>query len=449
MSTATLDQHAALLRNDPLYLDRCQVDTPPELVSLVWRQIAARREQVSTVVDFGAGDARFAGKGGFDAYLGYEIDRTRFSAGKVAAPNVRMLAKCAFSHQLQDADLCIGNPPYVRNQDLPAGWRQMAADEVRTRTGVTLSGLANAWQYFLMLGLWSVKNDGLVVQILPFDWVSRPAVSPIRQYIEACNWAVDVYRLPDGVFPDVLTAASITVIDKRGPLAWRFHEVGPNGRERKVASASGSSEGVLPYLRSRRDDGPQAKRGLSPGTQQVLTLSEGERVHAGLHVRRDVVRCVTSLRGLPAELASLTADEFDEYFVNTGAKCWLIRTDRDPSPRLRGYLDNVPESAYQTATCLNRDDWWRFQMPPAVPQILIAQAFKGSTPKAVLNDVDAYAVGGVAGIYNVAKGRSAELVTKLKATQLHDRVVPYAKQMCKLEINQMNALLNDLMAPDG
>jgi len=62
-----------------LYLDRCQVDTPQRLVQEVWTLVNERRPQAGVVVDFGAGDARFARHGRYQSYLGYEIDRTRCS----------------------------------------------------------------------------------------------------------------------------------------------------------------------------------------------------------------------------------------------------------------------------------------------------------------------------------------------------------------------------------
>lgn len=155
----TVEEHTASLVGDALYLDRCQHDTPRDVVSFAWHQVMDRRDTVGSVVDFGAGDARFATAGKFDQYVGYEIDARRAES----APDLKSVSirtRCAFSHRRRSADICIGNPPFVRNQDLPAGWRGMAAGEIADRTGVTLSGLANAWQYFLMLALWSVKPDG-------------------------------------------------------------------------------------------------------------------------------------------------------------------------------------------------------------------------------------------------------------------------------------------------
>lgn len=435
-----VDLHAAVLTADPLYLDRCQIDTPNELVRLAWNQVRARRDAVGSVVDFGAGDARFAREGAFTSYVGYEVDANR-CVNVMLPRNARLIERCAFSHQSSDADLCIGNPPYVRNQDLPVGWRQMASEEVRRRTGVTLSGLANAWQYFLMLALSSVHEAGLVVQVLPYEWVSRPAARSIREWIRMNAWAVDVYRLPDRVFDGVLTAASITVIDKAKRGRWQYHEMDLTGLTRELLGQTDDELGVVPYSKTPRS-GLRARRGLSPGTQKALVLTEGERQRAGLSVDTDVVRCITTLRNLPFDVTSLTEEAFRKYYRDEGRKCWLIRTDSAPSSRLLRYLDSLDSAIYQTATCKARETWWRFAMPDDRPEILIAQAFKGTRPKVVLNDVRAVPVGGVAGVYGVPTGGANRVQSQLASLDLRDRVVPYAKQMHKLEINQLNSLLS-------
>jgi len=435
-----LEAHAEVLRSDEYYLGRCQHDTPAHVVALVWRQVHARRSHVDRVVDFGAGDARFSRLGGYGSYVGYELDPTRCPT--TVTGDVQIIHGCAFSHASRDADVCVGNPPYVRNQDLPLGWRHMAAAEVEKRTGVAVSGIANAWQYFLMLSLWSTKDDGLVALVLPYEWATRPAARAIRNFIDAQGWGVDVVRLPDGTFQGVLTAASVTVIDKRGPAGWRFHSASADGAVKRVPTATGHADDVLPYVPVRGATAPRAKRGLSPGTQRVLTLTEEERLENRLHEGPDVVPCVTSLRKLPVGVTELNRKAFDKYFIERGEKCWLIRTDIEPSSRLRQYLDSVDEHLYQTATCKSRDEWWRFTMPSA-PVAVIAQAFKGSCPKAALNDVRAVAVGGVAGLHHVERSDAERFLHYVATSNVEARVVAYAKQMHKLEINQLNTLLTE------
>ena len=314
---------------------------------------------------------------------------------------------------------------------------------MRRRTDVSISGLANAWQYFFLLAIASLKDDGLSALVIPYEWVSRPSARALREYIHKHHWSVRVYRLADTRFNGVLTTSSITIVDKaRKDGSWKYFEETTGDRYLRLKSPTGSPAGVIEYVRSRDVPAgtPRAIRGLSPGTQKVLTLTEGERVRSGLWIGRDVVPCVTSLRHLPAETRELNDAAFRHHYRDQGRKCWLIRTDKDLSSVLRLYVDAVPATEYQTATCLERADWWKFRMP-LVPRVLIAQSFKGEYPKGVSNWIKARAVGGVCGIYNVNDDQAQRLVKGLTGMGLRDRVVAYSNGFRKIEINQLNALL--------
>ena len=430
-----------------LYLDRCQIDTPDELVHAVWRQISRRRRTIGKVVDFGAGDGRFARGGQYSEYLGYEIDWFRCSDVKLPR-GASLINRCAFSDAITDADVCLGNPPFVRNQDLPAGWRRRAAAVIKNRTGVDVSGLANAWQYFALLALASTKADGIVALVIPYEWVSRPSARALRGYIEANGWEVDTYRLRDETFRQVLTTSSITIIDKRKRTQqWRFFAETERHSYASLPSPSGGRRGVLPYL--RRATTAQAKvrvtRGLSPGTQAVLTLTEGQRVRAGLKIGDDVVPCVTSLRRVTSTCRVLTETVFRSRYRDAGAKCWIIRTDRAPSKRLRTYLDGIPSARYDTATCSAREEWWKFTMP-TVPAVVVASGFRGQRPKAVVNRVNAIAVGSVSAVFGVPPTRAAALVKALGAIRVSARIVAHSSGLLKLEIGQLNSVIQRLAA---
>lgn len=432
-----------------LYLDRCQVDTPYWLVRETWKHICERRDRIETVVDFGAGDGRFADGGPYRSYTGYEIDRERISAAELP-PSATLINECAFSHVGDEADVCIGNPPYVRNQDLPAGWRERAAAVVNTGSGTQISGLANAWQYFAFLSLLSTNDQGLVALIIPFEWVSRPSSETLRRFIKDHNWEVAVYRLPDAIFP-ALTTASITIIDKgKASGEWRYYEYDDAAHcVHRMPSETGGSDGVLAYSSTISErQAVSVKRGLSPGTQRVLVLTEGERAHNGLEPEVDVVPCVTTLRPLEPTHRRLTIELFDERYRSQGLKCWLIRTDQAPGPSLRAYLDSVPLDMRSTATCEARDVWWQFAMPTA-PSAFVATGFRGSRPKAVVNRLGAMAVGGVAGVYGVTPTFAAKLVGAIGKMDLGSRVVAHSKGLRKLEIGQLTTVVDNILNGNG
>ena len=426
------------------FLDRCQVDTPVAIVQSTWAHVRNRRPgKIGKVIDLGAGDGRFAHHDSYGSYLGYEIDAER-CAGASLPDNAKLVNRCAFTDSTADADVCIGNPPFVRNQDIPASWKDHVHKIVLARTGVRVSGLANAWQYFFLNALACLKADGLAALIVPFEWVSRPSAEALRKYIREQQWNVYVYQLREAAFPRVLTTASITIVDKAAQDGkWEFHGKTSHGRNQRIASPTGSSAGALRYLRAADlpAERPRAKRGLSPGTQKALTLTEQQRELHSLSAERDVAPCITSLRPLPYVHTDLDDDAFREYYVENGRRCWLIRTDNAPSVELSAYLSKVPGSQRQTKTCLARPEWWRFKMPVA-PSMLFAQGFRGRFPKVVKNLMGAHAVGGVCGIYNVRDEEIEQLVGKLDGMDLRDRVVPYSGGFYKIEINQINALLS-------
>ena len=425
------------------YLNRCRVDTPGRVVAATWQRVhKLRPEGVGKVVDLGAGDGRFALDGSYRTYVGYEIDGERYANTELPA-NARLVTQCAFADTQSDADVCIGNPPFVRNQQIPASWLRDVREIVRQRTGVVPSGLANAWQYFFLNALARLQADGLAALVVPFEWVSRPSADALRGYIRDKRWDVYVYRLPEGEFPRVLTTASISIVDKRGTHGrWRLFEVLPDGNDKRLESATGHKAEVLRYKQSS-DVGAlraTAKRGLSPGTQKALVVTEEERGVHKLARGRDVVACVTSLRHMGEDVRELGAEEFERHYVDAGRRCWLIRSDGDISAELRKYLDGVPEPKRQTKTCLKRLEWWRFSMPE-VPNLLFAQGFRGRFPKVVKNTVGARAVGGVCGIYHATEAQIAELTSGGGEIDLRERVVPYSSGFYKVEINQINALL--------
>ena len=153
-----------------------------------------------------------------------------------------------------------------------------------------------------------------------------------------------------------------------------------------------------------------------------------------------MVPCVTSLRGLSTGTTAISSSVFKRHFEQAGRRCWLPRTDRVPSNRLSAYLTSVPAELYQTKTCIARDEWWRFDMPP-VPVALMASSFKRNAPKCVENLIRARAVGSVCGIYDTDEQDLSAFRSLLNDPGLPERIVPHAHGMRKLEIGQINTLL--------
>ncbi|RYF47900.1 MAG: hypothetical protein EOO38_11230 [Cytophagaceae bacterium] len=281
------------------YLTRCQVDTPQDVVTIVWNIAHGYRENFDSVLDAGAGDGRFSKQGTYREYVGYELDPKRILVTDIPE-NAKIVRACAFSNvDVHRYSLSIGNPPYVRHHDLSDEWRRNISQWIESVTGYKPSGLSNAYLYFVWLSIIATSADGLIALVIPFEWVERPAAKNLRRYIQDQGWSLDVYKFDSDPFPRVLTTASVTVIDKRSSSgSVKYYGIDQSGVVRILESATRSNLPPLSY--HPRIPLAYAQRGLSPGGQSIFVLTEEQRLKFNLEIGRDVAPCVSSLRHLLA-----------------------------------------------------------------------------------------------------------------------------------------------------
>lgn len=415
-----------------------QVATPKPVVDLFWRLIRERRGCLGSVLDAGAGDGRFASGGNYQRYVGVEIDPKRAANAAINTPGL-IEEGCAFRHAASGYDACIGNPPYVRHHDIESPWKEKTSARLEKDLGVKLDRHGNLYLYFLCLGLIKTNEKGLVSMVIPFEWVSRPSAAGLRKLIAREGWNVSVYRFQDQIFPDVLTTASISIIDKAGRNGeWKFFDIDADYNITGRKGISGSDEDVLAH--QERGD-VWARRGLSPGSQEIFTLTEGQRIHSGLTMR-DVVPCVTTLRYLPRSLRELTTAAFQKQLVDGGKRCWLIKSNgRRISENVKRYLAHIPPDLRQTYTCLNQDPWYAYETVP-VPRLLFHSGFTHFGPKVIVNAVGAHAVGSVYGIHAPRRVSIRKVRDYLTKIDFEARVVAHAKTLKKIEVKQVNTVLS-------
>lgn len=425
------------------YLTKCQVDTPPSIVKMVWKIVSRYRKHVGTVFDAGAGDGRFSIGGNYSEYTGYELDPKRIPITPLPS-NARILRADAFSgSQPRSFDLAIGNPPYVRHHDLSDAWRENISKWIEEQTGVRPNGWSNAYLYFLWLALINTKDDGLVVYLVPFDWVTRPAARSFREYISHSGWELDIYRFDKEPFPEVLTTACIAVINKRATRNKpRYFRLTPKGAILPISNPTLTSKRPLSYKNAVQQ--AFAKRGLSPGDQNVFLLNESDRSLHKLKIGTDVVPAVSSLRHIEDGQIHLTEAYFDRHFIKKGVRCWLIKPSDSPTKQLLTYLKASAAVCQHNSTCSKRESWWKFTMPE-VPRIVYASGFRGARPKMLVNDLGVIAVGSVCGIYSTTLGLAKNLFTNLQTVNFDSQVVAMSRGFTKIEVNQMNGLLQSFM----
>jgi hypothetical protein len=417
-------------------LSESQVATPQSVVSLFWRLAIRSRNRFGKVLDMGAGDCRFIRGGKFKKYVGVEIDPLR-SRDIVLPDNARLIYNCAFKHRENNYDACIGNPPYVRHHDVEDDWKETTIARIKKDLGITINKNSNLYLYFLCLGLLKTRPDGLVALVIPYEWVSRPSAKALRDYIIEQRWNVSVYRFQQPIFDGVLTTASVSIIDKRTDKGlWKYFEITSDFKI--VARSNMATAKVLEY--AKRDKKIWGLRGLSPGSQKIFTLTEGERIHLGLP-KTDFFPCVTSLKKAPSSLKVLTRASFKEHFIDAGARCWLLKSyNKNLSPTVVTYLETVPKQMRNNYTCLNQTPWYRYVPHPA-PQLLFGSGFTKFGPKVLINEIRARAVGSVWGIHAKGKLKRRKLQKYLLELNFEKRVVAHAETLKKVEVNQLNSVI--------
>lgn len=286
--------------------ERCQIHTPPEIVAGFWKLIKKHRTFLGRTIDLGAGDGRFAVGGNFSYYEGFEIDK-KWRPLSNLPQNAVIKYQCVFASTNDNFDACIGNPPYVRHHNIEKKWRAWIKEKINNELNISLNELCNLFVYFMCLAIVKTRPNGLVALIVPYEWVSRPSVKALREYILTKKWGVHVYRFKEEIFDKVLTTASIAVIDKGETNdKWKYYDIDKHFNVVPRNHATGTKYSVLPYMERAN---VWALRGLSPGTQKVFTLSEGERIHFGLKLS-DVKPCITSLRDVPQDIHALSRSSF-------------------------------------------------------------------------------------------------------------------------------------------
>jgi len=427
------------------HFQRCQVATPPDIVDLMWRLALKRRggKRFASVLDLGSGDGRFArADHAFDHFTGVELDERKAVTARLPC-NAHLVLADAMQWGDGGYSLSIGNPPYIRYHSLESTWRDTVLQSLEASTGVKLKRNANAFVMFLLRALQQTATDGLVVQLVPFEWVTRPSAKELRDHITANGWSTTVYRFDCEIFPRVLTTASISIIDKkRRDGVWKFGVIGKGGKIRTVAEPSGTALPVLAY--AERDEDAFGLRGLSPGGQDIFVLTEEERLHFALRKVRDVTPCVTSLRHLARDLTTLDHKAFERYYVAAGKRCWLIRSDRKSlSLELDAYLASVGTRWEAYSTCTSRVTWWEYKPHPQ-PALLFSSSFVGSGTKVLVNGCGAIAVGSVYGVISRAEKSVAAIAHKLRAYDFEQRVVSHSNNLKKVEVRQLNAVLAEI-----
>ena len=190
-----------------------QVFTPPAIVDCM----RALVRNGGRVLEPACGDGAFLRH--FPGALGIEID------ARHAPPGAEVMNFFALAADERFATI-IGNPPYVRYQDISPETRQLADDSV-------LDGRANLYLFFVEKCLRHLEPGGELIFITPRDLTKATSAVPLNRLLFAAGTITDFIDLGDvHLFGDATPNCAI----------WRF-EVGNFSRQTRYAALTSGDGG--------------------------------------------------------------------------------------------------------------------------------------------------------------------------------------------------------------
>ena len=197
-----------------------QIFTPPAIVDCMLRLVRNR----GRVLEPACGDGAFLRH--FPGALGIEIDPRHAPTG------AEVMNFFEFPEDERFATI-IGNPPYVRYQDISPGTRRLARESV-------LDGRANLYLFFIEKCLRHLEPGGELIFITPRDLLKATSAVPLNRQMHTAGTITDFIDLGDThLFDDATPNCAI----------WRFQQ-GDMSRSTRYA-ALGQGNGAAGLLAPR------------------------------------------------------------------------------------------------------------------------------------------------------------------------------------------------------
>jgi hypothetical protein len=121
----------------------------------------------------------------------------------------------------QGYNLLVTNPPYVRHHHLGRGPKQRLRGLVRDRLGISVSGLAGLYCYFLLLADAWLEDGGLAVWLVPSEFMDVNYGSALKEYLTTRVRLLLAHRFcpSDVQFDDALVSSAVVAFEKAKPVS--------------------------------------------------------------------------------------------------------------------------------------------------------------------------------------------------------------------------------------
>lgn len=155
--------------------------------------------------------------------VGYEIDPYYFQPTEELWKAYDLeLRRADFLASYPDGErfsLLVANPPYSRHHHIPAETKNQLKRQVKSQTGIDISGLSGLYCYFLILSTKWLAADGLSCWLIPSEFMDVNYGLAVKEFLLNCVDLVAIHRFrpSDVQLDDALVSSSIVVFRNSKP----------------------------------------------------------------------------------------------------------------------------------------------------------------------------------------------------------------------------------------
>ena len=312
-------------------------------------------------------------------------------------------------------DVVIGNPPFLRYKDVPSS-QMLKAFELMKSEGLNPNKMTNAWVPFVVASVRSLRIGGRLGMVLPFEVLQAQYASELREYLIKNFSSLTIVSFRKPLFPMIQQEAIVLLGIKSVPSPQLSLSVVELDEPSHVAqSRSGIHHSLALSMQQGR--GKWTQYYLSPSDLEFMgscfdsstsaRLGDLTEIDIGVVTGNNRFFVLTSeqvselqahpfclpLVGRASHIQGLRFQSMDyEKLVGEGAKCYLLSLDianKNAMPdRIRSYIENGEESGVNEGRkCRDRGSaWWRLRSVWSPDAFMTRQVHEG--PRIVSNEFE-------------------------------------------------------------
>ena len=339
------------------------------------------------------------------------------------------------------------NPPYSRHHELPQNYKELVARTIDEECGEKISRLSSIYVHFFIHAASFLDDGGRMAFITPSEFLDVDYGVELKRFLLKAFTlrSLILYSEETLVFPEALTTACITLLEKKKPSpehnvifvrlnksleprelleviqseqskkeSWGTVELIPQSNLRPedkwsyLTSTPSKISGLIPL-----GNIASAHRGIATGANDFFALSENEIRRYGIE-REFLKPIVTNARSIPHY--NFTKKDFQKL-AQRGDKVWLLFCDRPKDEltkykNLLRYLASGESKGLDRRYLTSKRKVWYFQERRTLSPILFTYMSR-ENPRFVHNEAGALALNALHTIHPV--DRIANDKRKVKA----------------------------------